>query len=394
MSARPTFLMAGGGTGGHLFPLVAVADALRAEADVDAVFVGTARGIEARVLPPRGERLELLDVQPIKGGGVLGALRGVVKAALVLPRSIALVRRLAPRAVLSVGGYAAGPVALAARMLGVPVAILEPNGVLGMTNRWLLPFSKRAYVAFPEVVREAGAIAQLTGVPIRGDFKPTPYAARAERFRVLVLGGSQGAQALNERVPDAAARLVADVAGLELVHQAGRGKDEAVRERYAALGISARARVVAFLDDPAAEIAAADVVVERAGASSLAELCAMGRASVLVPFPFAADDHQRRNAESLASTGAAACVVQADATSERLAAELRRLALDVGARVAMAEAARERGRADAARVVALDLLSLGGWPRAATLAARHEESAPREPRGLERVARAEEAVHV
>lgn len=359
MSAAPVIVLAGGGTGGHVFPMIAVADALRAQADVRVVYVGTARGIEAKAVPERGDELELLDVAPIKGGGVSGALRGVGKAALVLPRARALVKRLGARAVLSVGGYAAGPVALAAKTTGAKVALLEPNGVLGLTNRWLRPFVRRAYVAFPEVERQFDReVVRRTGVPLRRAFAPSPYVAAPDRFRILVLGGSQGAVALNETVPAAIARAAAELPHLTVVHQCGRARDAKLAAKYAELGLGDRARAVPFIDDVAAALAEADLVIGRAGASSLAELCAVGRASILVPFPFAADDHQRKNAESLAAAGAALCLVQEHATAARITDEIVALGRDPARRTAMADAARARGVPDAASRVANDLLEL------------------------------------
>jgi UDP-N-acetylglucosamine--N-acetylmuramyl-(pentapeptide) pyrophosphoryl-undecaprenol N-acetylglucosamine transferase len=361
MTERAVFVLAGGGTGGHVFPMIAVADALRKEADVRIVYVGTPRGIEARVVPARGDELELLDVLPIKGKGPMGALRGALRAAGTLPRARSLLKRLAPRAVLAVGGYAAGPVGLAASSLRVPIAILEPNSTLGLTNRWLVPFARRAYVAFPDTEKKLGSIAHRTGVPLRGTFHPKPYAPGAA-LRVLVLGGSQGAKALNEVVPEALALARREVGDLTVVHQAGQGRDDDVRNAYAAHAASHWAKVVPFLDDVATELAAADLVIERAGASSLAELCAIGRPSILIPFPFAADDHQRKNAESLAAAGAAVSIDQTDATPSRVASEVIALAKDPARRTAMADRARTLGRPDAAREIARDLLALAGVP--------------------------------
>ena len=361
---RPTILLAGGGTGGHVFPLVAVADALRDEADVRVVYVGTARGLETRVVPARGDELELLDVVPIKGGGVTGALKGVTKAALALPRARALVGRLSPAVVLSAGGYAAGPVALAAWSAGVPVALLEPNGVLGLANRWLRPLVRRAYVAFPEVEAAVGERRALrTGVPLRRGFAPIGYRAVAGRMRVVVLGGSQGALALDRTLPEALGLALRETPGLDVLHQCGKGREAEVRAAYERAGVAAE--VVPFIDDVAGALAGADVVVGRAGAGFLAELCVVGRASILVPFPFAADDHQRRNAESLAAEGAATCIVQSEASAERLAGAIVALGRDVEARTRMAVAAGSRGRPDAARDVARDLLTLGGIGRRA-----------------------------
>lgn len=360
MSA-PVLLLAGGGTGGHVFPMIAVGDALRSLADVRIVYVGTARGIETRVLPERGDELFLLDVAPIKGKGPLFALRGMGKAALVLPKARALVKRLSAKAVLSVGGYAAGPVALSAWTLGVPVTILEPNSILGLTNRWLGPFAKRAYVAFPEVADRFDREKVVhTGVPLRTAFSRVAYRPDASRMRVLILGGSQGAKALNEIVPEALARVAKEIPALEVVHQCGRERDAAVRARYEELGLTEAARVVPFIDDMATELGAADLVIGRAGASSLAEICAIGRPSILIPFPFAADDHQRKNAESLAKAGASICIVQEEATVSRVADEVLSLARDVSRRSAMAEAASVRGVTDSASRIARDLLDLAG----------------------------------
>ena len=357
----PVIVVAGGGTGGHVFPMIAVADALRAEADVRVVYVGTTRGIESRVVPARGDELEVLDIVPIKGGGPLGALGGISRAATSLPRARALLKRLSARAVLAVGGYAAGPVGLAAWSARIPLAILEPNSVLGLANRWLLPFAQRAYVAFEETEKKVRrGVALRMGVPLRGSFVPVPYAPRPGQFHVLVLGGSQGAKALNELVPASLAAALGDVGDLTVVHQAGRGRDDETRQRYVDLGIGERARVVAFLDDVAAELARADLVIQRSGASSLAELCAIGRASVLIPFPFAADDHQRKNAEALATSGAAIAIAEPTATADRVAAQVVALAKDETQRLQMAAAAQAQGRPDAARSVARDLLALAG----------------------------------
>jgi UDP-N-acetylglucosamine--N-acetylmuramyl-(pentapeptide) pyrophosphoryl-undecaprenol N-acetylglucosamine transferase len=353
-------LFAGGGTGGHVFPLLAVAEAMRAiRPEVDVTFVGTSRGMEATLLPARGEKLVLLESKPIKGQGLLGGLKGISTAAGAVPEGRELVKRLAPKVVLSVGGYAAGPVSLAARTLGVPVALLEPNSVLGLSNWLMTPLVARAYVAFPEVERRyRPSVVRSFGIPLRPGFDAVPYAPSADRLNVLVLGGSQGAEALNHRVPEALARLAADFPALRVFHQAGRDKDADVRARYAAAGLADRAEVAAFVGDVPHKLAEADVVLARSGAGSLAELCAIGRASVLVPFPFAADDHQRKNAESLSNVGASVTVIQDEATPERLAKELRALFEQPNQRLAMADAARRRGVPDAARRIALDLFEL------------------------------------
>jgi UDP-N-acetylglucosamine--N-acetylmuramyl-(pentapeptide) pyrophosphoryl-undecaprenol N-acetylglucosamine transferase len=356
-----TVLIAGGGTGGHVYPMLAVGDALRAaDADTRVVYVGTPRGIEGRAIGERGgEELFLLDIAPLRGAGVSGFVKGVARAAGSLPDARALVQRLRPDVALSLGGYAGGPIALAARLHGVPVTLLEPNSVLGLSNRLLTPFTERAYTAFPETERTLRpSTVRRFGVPLRGAFSARPYTPGSGPLQVLVLGGSQGAKGINDALPGAIEAAIGAGADVRVTHQTGRDRDVAVREAYASHGLAERAEVVPFIDDVAAALSLADVVVMRAGASSLAELCVVGRASILVPFPFAADDHQWKNARSLESAGAAIAVAQAEATPERLGAEIQALCADPARRAGMARAAGELGRPDAARAVALDLLDL------------------------------------
>lgn len=355
-----TFLIAGGGTGGHVFPMIAVGDAIRA-ADPGArvVYVGTARGIEVRVMGERGDELELLHILPLRGVGLSGFARAAVRATRSIPEARRLVQRSGARAVLSLGGYAGGPAALAARTLGVPIAILEPNSVLGLANRLLVPLVDRAYTAFPETARALRpTTVRRYGVPLRRAFARAPYAPRASRASLLVLGGSQGATALNEVVPRAIARCRARGVDVDVVHQTGRDREDAVRALYAGLGVADRARVVPFIDDVAVALAAADVVISRSGASSVAELCAVGRPGLLIPYPFAADDHQMKNARSLERAGGALALAQVDATERRVAAEIEALAGDPARRARMADAAAAQGRPDAAARVADDLLAL------------------------------------
>jgi UDP-N-acetylglucosamine--N-acetylmuramyl-(pentapeptide) pyrophosphoryl-undecaprenol N-acetylglucosamine transferase len=263
--------------------------------------------------------------------------------------------------------------ALAAALMGVPVAILEPNGVLGLANRLLAPFAKRAYVAWPSAsARLSARIVRAMGVPLREGFVPKPYRAQRDARKpmsVLVMGGSQGAQALNEVMPDALAVVAERAPDLAVVHQCGghRGEasappDEVLRARYAKLGI--RADVCPFLDDVAGALGRADVVVSRSGAVTVAEIAAVGRSAIFVPFPFAADDHQRSNAEALSSVGGAVCLLQRDATSARLGDEIAALLTSDARREAMAEVARGVGRPHAADDVAADLLRLANVPRA------------------------------
>jgi UDP-N-acetylglucosamine--N-acetylmuramyl-(pentapeptide) pyrophosphoryl-undecaprenol N-acetylglucosamine transferase len=362
MSA-PTVILAGGGTGGHVFPGLAVAEALQAMADAEVVFCGTARGLEARVIPERGFRLEVLDVVPMKGGGLAKAMHGSAVALRATAQALGTVRRLAPRAVLSMGGYAAGPITLAAAILGVPVAVLEPNSLVGLANRILGRVAKRAYLAW-EGAESAFAprIRRRFGVPLRAGFSPRPYSASEKgATRVLVMGGSQGARPINERMPRAIAKLAPRYPSLDVMHQAGRGNEGAVAEAYAKEGVS-RVTVTPFIEDAIAAITEADVIVARAGAVTIAEVCAIGRAAILIPLPHATDDHQSKNAESLAAGGAAVWLPQTSADEDGLASALDRLLGDSAARVAMAHAAASRGRPNAARDVAVDFLELAGIP--------------------------------
>lgn len=357
----PRIVIAGGGTGGHIFPGLAVADALGSLARVEVVFVGSPRGMEKDLIVPRGYRLELLDVEPMKGGGFGRAFRGGVVAARATAVAYGLVARLAPCAILSVGGYAAGPVSLAGALRRVPLAVLEPNAVMGLANRLLMPVAARVYVAWKHAARGARASAvRRSGVPIRPGFAPSPYVCAAAR-RVLVLGGSLGAQALNETVPAALAAVAPRVPGLEVVHQAGKDRDGAVRARYEALGMP-RVTVTPFFDDVAGALVSADLVVARSGAGTVAEIAAVGRPAFLIPFPFAADDHQAKNAEALARAGGAVWLRQSEASVPRLATELGALLTDPARLRAMAERAQHAGQPRAAEYVARDVLELARIP--------------------------------
>jgi UDP-N-acetylglucosamine--N-acetylmuramyl-(pentapeptide) pyrophosphoryl-undecaprenol N-acetylglucosamine transferase len=360
VSRGACIVIAAGGTGGHVFPGLAVAEALVRAGDVEPVFAGTARGFESKLVPAAGYAVEHFDVVAIKGGGAVQAARGGLSATFALGRALRFLRRRPPRAVVSVGGYAAGPVSLAAAMLGVPLAIIEPNSVMGLSNRLLAPLARRIYLAFDQARPPfAGAKVLLSGVPLRAGFVPRPPPASTAR-RVLVLGGSQGARALNERLPEALGRVAADhagSAGLEIVHQAGEGKDAAVREAYQRVGL-ASARVVPFTTKLEDDLAWADLVVARAGAGTIAEIAAVGRASLLVPFPSASDDHQAKNAAAYASQGAAVWIRQEAADSTRIAMEVRRILGDDVLRQRLAARAEALGRPEAARTIAHDLLKL------------------------------------
>lgn len=355
-------IVAGGGTGGHLFPGIAVYEELkRREPDLQTLFVGTARGIETRVVPALGERLECIDVAPLKGRSPQQLLKNLTILPQAGLQAARILRSFKPDLVLGVGGYAAGPMVLTARAMGVRTALLEQNAHVGLTNRLLARFVERAYLSFEETKELfPAAAARVVGNPVRRQFVKVGHMARMDSAgfemrarKILVIGGSQGAKVLNEQVPQALALLDLQAAGIEVVHQAGHSMCDAVRARYEELGV--RATVTPFIDDMAKAYASAAVVIGRAGATSLAEICAVGRPSVLVPFPFAADDHQWHNARALQSRGAAVAIRESDLTPESLADTLRGLISQPDARRKMADAARSMGRPDAAAAIVDDL---------------------------------------
>jgi len=348
-----TILIAAGGTGGHLFPGIAVADELRRrDPATRVVFAGTPRGLESRIVPRAGYELVLLPILPLKGIGLARTAKGL----LALPRALwqagALVRRFRPSAVLGVGGYAGGPVVLLAALQRVPTVILEPNAKPGFTNRVLRPFVGRCACSYPEAAREFGAKGVITGNPVRGGFAALPRKEHREPYTLLVFGGSQGSRILNRAMVAALPHLPGPK-HLRIVHQTGEAMRGEVAAGYAAAGRDAE--VVPFLDDMEARFARADLVVSRSGATTCAELTAAGKAAVLVPFAQAADDHQRFNARAMAAAGAGRMIEERDLTGERLAAVVGECLSDPQRLRAMEDAARGLGKADAAARVA-DLL--------------------------------------
>ena len=342
-------LVAGGGTGGHLFPGIAVARAFDSRGG-ESVFVGTARGLETRVVPQAGYRLLLVDQAGLKGKGLLGLVKGL----LSLPRSLAqswkLLRSERPDVALGVGGYASGPAMLMAALRGIPTILLEPNAVPGLTNRWLGWVAR--YVLSPyDRAAEHFAARKLkrVGIPVRAELAAKLAAASTgEGKRLLIFGGSQGARAINDVAIQAVPRLVRDH-GLTVVHQTGKNDVERCKQAY--VGLDA-VTVLEFIDDMAAQYGAADLVVCRAGASTLAELAIVGRPSLLIPLPTAADDHQTKNAESFVSAGAAVMLRQKELDAERLCREVTTLMSDPARRRAMSDAARKLGDVDAAFKIA------------------------------------------
>ena len=370
--ARPLrVLIAGGGTGGHLFPGVALAEEVRARGG-EVLFVGTARGIEARVLPEQGWPLQLIDATGIKGRGLKGLLAGLLRLPRAWWQSLRIVRQFRPDVVVGVGGYASGPVVATAAMLRRPTAILEQNSIPGITNRILSRVVRRVFCTFPD---RGGSFparkVALTGNPVRRPILAALQVAGAVHApieqrapRLFVFGGSQGARAINDMMLAAIPGLLARVPALEIWHQTGRGDADRVREAYAKLGLaSPRVRVADFLTDMATPYAWCDLVLCRAGATSLSELAAAGRPAVLVPFPKATDDHQEHNARALVEAGAALLLREGEWSAETLCAALAGLLADprdtgAGQLTVMRAAMFGAARPEAARTIYDQLASL------------------------------------
>lgn len=351
-------IIAGGGTGGHLFPGIAVAEELVARGH-EVRFVGTAKGIEARAVPKAGYPLDLIDISGIKSRGFKGAFGGLFRVPRAMRQSNAILKREKPDVVVGVGGYASGPMVLRAALAGVPTAVLEQNSVPGFTNKTLAKFAKLVFGAF-ETARKSFPKNKyrLVGNPVRKPVREAlEQAGGGEGEGVLVVGGSQGAHAVNELVFEAVKLLKAVGVNPKLVHQTGEKDAPEFARRYAEAGIAAEVRP--FIDDMGAAYRAAAVVIGRAGASTLAELTMIGKPAILIPFPHAADDHQTVNARELAEAGAARLLVQATTSPVELAESLRTLLEDGDARRQMAEASRALGRPRAHAEIADAVEALG-----------------------------------
>jgi len=350
-------LIAGGGTGGHLFPGVALAEELRArEPAAEVRFVGTRRGIEARVLPELGWQLSLIDVSGLKTVGALGALRGLARLPRALLQARQVIREFGPDAVIGVGGYASGPVVLMARLAGIPTAICEQNSIPGLTNKLLGRVARAVFVSFDGTRRFfKPAKTVLSGNPVRRDMRdrllagtPAPAPAAAATVHVLVSGGSLGAVAVNDLAAEALIGL-ARTLPLTIVHQTGEKGLADTAKRYADAGIAADCR--AFIKDMAAAYQRADLILGRAGATTVAELAIAGKPAVFIPYPFAADNHQEINAREMAEAGAALMFKQSALTPGALAAALRPLLTDPARRAEMSARMKALARPTAAATV-------------------------------------------
>jgi UDP-N-acetylglucosamine--N-acetylmuramyl-(pentapeptide) pyrophosphoryl-undecaprenol N-acetylglucosamine transferase len=346
-------IIAGGGTGGHVFPGIAIAQEFkRRDRESRVLFIGTRRGLEARIIPKEGFSLELIEVAALKRVSMIERIRSLLK----LPGSFlavrSLIKKVDPDLVIGVGGYSSGPVVLVASLMGVPTLVAEQNALPGFTNRVLAWFVNAAAVSFKETRGFFGEKAEITGNPVRSEFFSVPRKEPADVVHLLITGGSQGSRAINEVVIGALPLLAGERAPLSMTHQTGEQDFEKVRAAYERSGF--KAEVKPFIEDMVIEFARADLVICRAGATTVAELAAAGRPAIMIPFPFAADDHQRKNAEAVERAGAGRMILQAELSSERLAKELSWLIHDPQQLKRMAESSKTLGHPHAAaRVVDL-----------------------------------------
>jgi UDP-N-acetylglucosamine--N-acetylmuramyl-(pentapeptide) pyrophosphoryl-undecaprenol N-acetylglucosamine transferase len=360
-ATRPILVMAGG-TGGHVFPALALARMLR-EKSIDVIWLGTRRGLEARIVPAAGIPIEWLSVGGLRGKGITTLLAAPFKLVLALTQALRIMWHHRPVLVVGLGGFVTGPGGVAAWLTGRPLVIHEQNAIAGFTNRCLSHLAREVLEAFPNSFRR-DIKARVIGNPVREDISAVPppaqrFAARSGVIRILVIGGSLGAAKLNAVVPFALAKLAGSMT-FDVRHQAGERWIEAARQSYAGAGV--RADVRPFIEDMAEAYGWADLVVCRAGALTVSELAAVGIGAILVPFPAAVDDHQTHNAQYLVSEGAAILIADRALTPERLADELKQLCAGRGKLLAMAERARQLAKPHATEELTASCLRLAGRP--------------------------------
>ncbi len=345
-------IIAGGGTGGHIYIGIAVArELLSRNPSADFLFVGTRRGLESRIVPPEGFRLAFIDSAGLKGMGPWRLMRNL----LLVPRSLVQARRLVksyrPDVVVGVGGFSSGPVVLASWWEGKHNLIIEPNAQPGLTNRWLAFLVDRAAIGLPDTGGYFRGKEVVTGIPVRKEFRSIRRRGRRrQELTLLIYGGSQGSHALNTAMSKALSGLKSLGAGLRCIHQTGEKEFEMVKRAYQEVGIEADVR--SFLPRIYEELALADLILSRAGAGTVAELTIAGKAAILVPFPGAADDHQTKNARALEAFGAAKMIPESELTPVRLVEEIRHFMNHPEELERMEEAARKLGKPDAAEKIA------------------------------------------
>jgi UDP-N-acetylglucosamine--N-acetylmuramyl-(pentapeptide) pyrophosphoryl-undecaprenol N-acetylglucosamine transferase len=346
-------LIAAGGTGGHIYPGIAVAkEVMRRDETSEVLFVGTARGLETKIVPDNGFQLSLIKSAGLKNVGFVGKLKGL----FILPKSFLEARRLIkdfkPDVVIGAGGYVSGPVLLTASLMRVPTLVMDSNALPGFTNRRLAPFVTKAALTFDEALPFFGKKGIVTGNPVRKEFFDILPKDRGEKVNLLIFGGSQGARAINNAMGEALGLLPKDK--LQITHQTGEFDFEKLKEIYSR-SLFADADIRQYISNMVDEFAKADLVICRAGATTCAELSAAGKAAIMIPLPTAADDHQRKNVEALQSAGAAKMILQRDLTGESLANEILDLINQPDKISAMETATRKLARKDAAEAT-VDLI--------------------------------------
>ena len=342
-------MVAGGGTGGHVIPALAIAQELRAHYDAEVVFIGTPRGIETRLVPAAGFELRLVNVGALNRVALATRLKTLFNLPLAAMASARIISEFRPDVMIGVGGYASGPAMLVAALMNIPTVAFEPNVVPGLANRVLAPTIRAAAVHFERTCRYFRDC-YVTGVPVRREFFDVPPRAKQARPTLLVFGGSQGAHAINQAVLGALSLLMQAVPDIYIVHQTG--EKDYVGAQAAYLSAMVPAEVSPFIDDMPGAFARADLVLCRSGASTVAEITAAGKPAIFVPLPTAADDHQRHNAATLASGGAARLLPQAELSPERLTSEIAGLLRDRVELTRMSAAARAFAHPDAAAKIA------------------------------------------
>ena len=354
---RLRLLVAAGGTGGHLYPAIAVAkEFVRLTGGSDVTFAGTHHGLETRLVPEAGFPLEIVRAEPLRGGGLTRKLKALWGIAVGIADAYTLLRKFSPHVVMGVGAYVSGPIMATAAVSGLPTLILEPNAVPGLTNRILTPFVDEAAVSWEVTSRYFGKKSVVTGNPVRADIvRVPPLDNNRGPVQLLVFGGSQGSRILNKVVVESLIRLGKLKEKFAVTHQTGERDREWVARAYEAAGIPSR--VKSYLDTMGEEYTVADIVVCRAGATTCAELTAAGRPSILVPLPFVGG-HQESNATMMSDGGAAYMILQRELASTQLAEVLQLLLGSPDRRLAMARKARALARPDAAQIVAKRLLRL------------------------------------
>src|SRR5882672_1526784 len=342
-------ILAGGGTGGHVIPALAIARELESSYSAECCFIGTSRGIETRLVPAAGFPLELIEVGALNQVSLATRAKTMLGLPLALLSSLRIVRKFRPDVMIGVGGYASGPAMLAAALRRVPTVAFEPNVVPGFANRMVAPLVSAAAVHFEET-KKYFRNCRVTGVPVRAEFFELPQRDPATPPTLLVFGGSQGARAINQAMTGAMAPLRDRIARVQLLQQTGERDYDTTVAAYEKLGVPVE--VYKFMDNMPAMFARADLIVSRAGASTVAEIAAAGKPSVFVPFPKAADDHQRRNAEAMQNAGAAVMLEERDLTPARLADIVAELLSNAVKLKAMSAAAKGMAHPNATRDIA------------------------------------------